>query len=261
MIVAACKAADTIITDSLADLFSCSSGKPTRAFPVQHTSRRQITQVGHFAVCFVTAESGSGENKWAGFQGVQGSIWVKLTDWGRHFVRALDRLSLGLIYSPPSSRALPLLHSSAGMPLMKLLWSPAVEFYHVSPSPHAPGSLSPMCNVSKRFGLPASQELLHSDRIDADSGDVSQSGCGRVEAPSLSDARWVKVSSESHTWARGFNVLPANASLFLAGCQTAHCGSSLGLWEVNIQSFSLCCHFAGVEEKEEMAIWDDWCWD
>lgn len=63
------------------------------------------------------------------------------------------------------------------------------------------------------------------------------------------------MSSESHTWADGVNVLSANACLFLAGCQTARCGGSLGLCEVNIHRFSLCCHFAGVEEKEEKAIW------
>lgn len=140
------------------------------------------------------------------------------------------------------------------MPLMKLLWSRAVEFYHVSPAPRAPSSVSPMCNVSKWFGSSEPGAAAHWPHW-----------CRLRECESDSEWMWsrprlwvYRMSDESRCLpnrTRGpvalWCVLPANVSLFLAGCQTACRGGALGLWEVNIHGFSPRCQFAVVEEKEE----------
>lgn len=101
-------------------------------------------------------------------------------------MRAADQLSLCLIYSPlkPSPPS-----------LAQLRWNAAHEVIMIASSgilPCLPFSarsqlLVPDVQRVQNGSVPANQEPLHSDRIDAESGDVSQSGCGRVEALSLSD--------------------------------------------------------------------------
>lgn len=91
----------------------------------------------------------------------------------------------------------------------------------------------PRCATCPNGLVPAGQELLHTDRIDADSGNVSQtqSGCGRVRGSEFIGCRMSQRCLPNGT--RGpvalRCVLPANVGLFLAGCQTACRGGALGL--------------------------------